>query len=1120
LETKFSEQRKEERGMTKNSKIDNDEKEINLDKEQTSGSKKKIFIFLATILVLSLITSGLTTNFFGRIGTAFRNEGKFNIGGESNNEKEIVKNQELRFDKEVLNVSLSSSSGKISYSRNKILPLEYTCETDDATIATCYVADGYVVVYPKGVGSTVVTLNAETSGKIYVSKATVNVTDVDRYIELPIKEGTVNLKYGNKKTISYNLVRLNGDVKATSSNDSVAKVNVKNKVVEVTALKEGKVDIKISVSYNGETYENVYNLKVVNESNKASNDAVVKRKSKVSTLSNLVISNGELKFDSNITNYSVLVDKDVKNIGIDFETTNSKAKVIATVDGLATTSLKNIPLSDSAKEVIITVISEDGNSKTIYTVAINRTISKEENIISEIKINNEVLKADMPMIYSKKVAADVNSIDLSLDLKEEASVEYFVDNKSIGSHTSLREFELKSGKNTIKVVISTKKGISFIYFISIEKEAPSKNANLNLDTFEVLDDGYTLEQINENDDKNYTVKNLVNSKKEISINAVCEDPNCTGITSTITYDDGTTVDLDDLNNIPLKEGNNKIAITVTAEDGETTNTYYVDIYRPIRTITFENAKEKVEVEKDYTDILYTVKDKNEDGTFTDNVELSEEEIKELKAFLKINNDDVKIDVYQGYVRVTPVNPKELVDVKTELIISNGDGKEATVEVEFGIGDYSLSSGNSFTMNTSSKNNTRSIIVSSTLVDSTENNLKITSSDDKKTLTICSNDEVYCVELSVDSANDAGDITLEYGKDSTLEIGSEDLPITLIADGKGKSVINVKGTVYGKEISKKLEIEIDVIRNYIVTILANDPSLPEDKQYGKFNKIMKSDEQEISSIDGVIDLSTYDEPYKIDENCDYYKFKEFTDGTNIYNRDDKKLIEGSKLSGDITVYAVYEDTPTEEELPETNSLWLSQVDLFENKEYEVKYGKPKVIYPGAEGSYEMKFTADEKLKITGLTLKENTICVEGGCLNMGYIVHYNEIRYKTPVDGKDYERIEKDYVGKKADKNYWILNQNYGIMNEVSYLGSDGQKAILDNVNRADISFGDGISMNPGDEISITIFWKWVEIDEESDKVDTKIGEYSAENAGTINDKYSLAVGIIYDAEEDSCTTTD
>ncbi len=1105
--------------MRKNSKIDNEEKEINLE-EQTSGSKKKIFVFLAIIVVLSLITSGLTTNFFGRIGTAFRNEGKFNIGGETNNEKEIIKNQELRFDKDVLEISLSSSSGKLSYSRNKILPLEYTCETADAKVATCYVADGYVVVYPKSVGSTVVTLNAETDGKIYVSKATVNITDVDRYIDLPVKEGTVNLKYGNKKTISYNLVRLNGDVKATSSDESVAKVSVRNQVVEVNALKEGKVNVTISVSYNGKTYDNIYTLNVINEEKNSNDSTNVKRKSRVSTLSKLTISNGKLDFDSNVTEYSVLVDKEIKNIAIDYETANSKAKVIATVDGLATTSLKNIPLSDSAKEVIITVISEDGNSKTVYTVAINRADSKEESIISEISINDEIIKVNMPKLYTKKVASNVESVDLSLNLNEaDAKVEYFVDNKSIGSNTTLKSFDLKSGRNTIKVIVSTKRGISFIYFISIEKEAPSKNANLNLDTFEVLDDGYTLDQINENDDKKYTVKNLVNGKKEISINAVCEDPNCTGISSTITYEDGTTVDLDDLNNIPLKEGNNKIAITVTAEDGETTNTYYVDIYRPIRTITFEKAKEKVEVEKDYIDIFYSVKDQNEDGTFNENVELSEEEIKEIKASLKDNNEDVKIDVYQGYVRITPVNPKNLVDVKTELKIFNGDGKEATIDLEFGIGEYTLSSGKTFTMNTSSKNNTRAIIVSSSLIDSTKDNLKITSSADKKTLTICSNDEVYCVELTVDSENDNGNLTLEYSKDSTLEIGSEDLPIKLIADGSGKSIINVKGTVYGKEISTKLEIEIDVVKNYIVTILANDPSIPEDKQYGKFNKIMKSDVQEISSVDGKIDLSTYDEPYKIDENCDYYKFKEFTDGTNTYNRTDKKMIEGSKLSGDITVYAVYEDAASEEELPETNSLWLSQVDLFENKEYEVKYGKPKVIYPGAEGSYEMKFTADAKLKIKGLTLKENTICVDGGCLNMGYIVHYNEIRYKTPVNGKDYERIEKDYVGKKADKNYWILNQNYDIINEVTYLDKDGNKQILDNEHRADISFDEGISMNPGDEISITIFWKWVEIDEESDKVDTKIGEYSAENAGTINDKYSLAVGIIYDAEEDSCTTT-
>ena len=44
------------------------------------------------------------------------------------------------------------------------------------------------------------------------------------------------------------------------------------------------------------------------------------------------------------------------------------------------------------------------------------------------------------------------------------------------------------GHLKISETISMRSDSSFIYFISIEKEAPSKNANLNLDTFEVLDE--------------------------------------------------------------------------------------------------------------------------------------------------------------------------------------------------------------------------------------------------------------------------------------------------------------------------------------------------------------------------------------------------------------------------------------------------------------------------------------------------------------------------------------------------------------------------------------------------------------------------------------------------------
>ena len=73
---------------------------------------------------------------------------------------------------------------------------------------------------------------------------------------------------------------------------------------------------------------------------------------------------------------------------------------------------------------------------------------------------------------------------------------------------------------------------------------------------------------------------------------------------------------------------------------------------------------------------------------------------------------------------------------------------------------------------------------------------------------------------------------------------------------------------------------------------------------------------------------------------------------------------------------------------------------------------------------------------------------------------------------------------------------------------------LDTENRADILFDTPISLNEGDQISITIFWKWVEVD---DIADTTIGEYVTNEGASINDKYSLSVGIIYEANN-SCPT--
>ena len=209
--------------MQKNSNIDNKEKDINLEEENKDSKKKKFAILLVAILILSLITTGLTTNIFGRIGTAFKNEGSFVLKHTEDNEKEVVKNQELKFDTSSLNLSLSDSSGKLSYSYKKIVPTNYTCDTDDATVATCYSADGYIVVYPKSVGSTNVTLRAEANGKEYIATANVVVAEADRYIKLDSTKGTINLSTNKTKEVAYYLVGMNGKVKVTSSDESIEK---------------------------------------------------------------------------------------------------------------------------------------------------------------------------------------------------------------------------------------------------------------------------------------------------------------------------------------------------------------------------------------------------------------------------------------------------------------------------------------------------------------------------------------------------------------------------------------------------------------------------------------------------------------------------------------------------------------------------------------------------------------------------------------------------------------------------------------------------------------------------------------------------------------------------------
>jgi len=328
------------------------------DRENT----RKIIIFTITIIivVLSLITScSLTSTSFGRIGNEFGNEGEFSL---KNRDFRTIRNYQLRFDKSYLKISASDAKYKLHFIQDKIKGEKFTCTTSDASIATCYVANDYVVINPKKTGVVSILLETTINHTIYQATARVIIGEATKYIKLSSKSGVINLRETNKLVVGYSLVGLSGDLVAVSSNERVAKVFVKNGYLYIVAYKTGKVQIKVSIVYNGITYEEVYDLTVINKGKKKSSD---------NYLTDIKVSTGKLEpdFDKNNNYYRVLVDANTDKITIKGIASSDKATIF--YNGKRVTSLKNLPLKYGDNTVVIKVVAEDGTSLD-YVVNIHR----------------------------------------------------------------------------------------------------------------------------------------------------------------------------------------------------------------------------------------------------------------------------------------------------------------------------------------------------------------------------------------------------------------------------------------------------------------------------------------------------------------------------------------------------------------------------------------------------------------------------------------------------------------------------------------------------------------------------------------------------------------------------
>ena len=851
----------------------------------------------------------------------------------------------------------------------------------------------------------------------------------------------------------------------TTNDAEVATCYVVNDHVVINPKKEGIVHILLETKINHTIYQ-------------ATATIVIGRPTKFIKLSN---NSGVINL--NETN-QILVGYRLFGLSGDVVATSSNERIAKVY--VKNGYLKIIAYKPGKVEIKVMITNNGITYSAIYNLTVIREGKKKssDNYLKDIKLSTGKLMPDFDKnnnYYTVKVSSKTNKITIKgIPNSNKATIYY--NGKKV---SSLKDLPLKYGDNTVVIKVVAEDGTTRDYIINIyrdiERESNSylkdiivtaNNKKLDL-TPKFSKDKYNYKVVVSADTEEATIEGILSSKK-----------------ATIYYNGKKVSSLKDL---PLKYGDNTVVIKVVAEDG-TTRDYTVNIYR--------ESKYEIKFDKDsYEFSLYT---ENLDcaipyKVYKNGVLIDNYDLKLIKAELsKTLNDFTSIELPEkGIIILKPDITKIDNNTKSGNLTLNYNENKTSTTVTFKKEEPILNSLNDniklyISKDSNGKLTGATDILLNTNLFTGETTKKV--SEDKKEIVICSKKyKDTCITIKTNSSL----IELDY---TNTEIGPIHLPITVIGNDEGTAILNVTGKVNGKEF-ENLKISIDIIRKYIVTLDANGGEF----EFGDteiINKITKKQS---------IDLSDFGEPYKVDEKdeCKTYKFIGYSktpDGKVIYNLENKKII--SNLDDDLKLYAIYESKSTSvSNNPKKRTLWLvadgsdnsNELPIFHNEKYFKLHKEDKVIYPGATGSYIMNFTNDSKdtIVIKGIKLVEDTICIEkNGCLNMGYI-----IKYSPPSITK--ETIY--YYGK--ENNYKILNKDVDPRN-INYKGKQ--------INFKD--YKGEITLKSKEKVTIPLLWKWVEIDEDSDKLDTLIGNQAADSEydETLNDKYKISIGLDIEIYNNKC----
>lgn len=648
--------------------------------------------------------------------------------------------------------------------------------------------------------------------------------------------------------------------------------------------------------------------------------------------------------------------------------------------------------------------------------------------------------------YNVDVPYNVSTISLdAIPVSNKAQITYIVNGKIVDN---LNNVALNVGNNKVEIIVTSEAGSVNLYQVNIKRnekiEVPEeKDSDCYLSNL-YANKGSLTPQFNK-DTNNYE---LIVSGNESDVSLV---PTLSSSKALMKYFvDGKEVK--SLKDIVLDTDKKVVRILVIAEDGST-KTYEVVVRKKERRVEFAFAEQEIEALKEEK-IYYSIYE-------------GEKQVNDYSIA------DISVSGFNGYVRVEKgyiVVKATAADYGKSYNLNIGYRNSSDViKLNVKKKDYYLNVSDSYTINLSSDGVKKNIILNTNIFQNDVEMVRIQNG-------IRLFNKVGYVDLI---SNDLSIVNVDYLESDNQNVTSY-LSVLLKAISESETTIRVVANVLGEEICNK-EIKIKVVHKFKIVLDANDGFF--DVFTTKYTFLLEKNDK--------IDLSDYD-VYKVDQpdKCLYFELNSWN---TLVSGNGKKYDKNSIISNfeeDLTLYAIYEKISSYKEIINPGTLYLTEVDLFHNEEYYKEHKVDKIIYPGAHGYHIMTINNNtgETIKLKNLNLKETTTCIGSlGCINMGYVVKY----------------------AKSEDKNYTYFygsSTNYDILNKDKNVISSGDN-ISGYQNKVVIPFNDGIEIQSGEGVEISLLWQWVDID---DVLDTQIGQIKDDQV------YSLEVSIDYEKVSNVC----